>query len=166
MSTATAQTGSAPNVTNQEDGGGCIKPKLGLGFRFDTKYNEQTGLLEALNLGLEKFPLGTPATYYQRSDHRPKPDDESGWEGQQSSGVYFEDQSVNVSEFAKGTTIHVVFHFHDNYCDSAVGFLDRQDAERYFQESQDSLWGKFDEWRKWNDNYAFCVVKHAIPMAL
>ena len=86
----------------------------GLGLRFDTKYNEQTGLLSAFNLGLERFQPGQgDDKYYTRSDAVPKPDDESGWEGQQDDTLGITDGG-DVRTWPPGTVVHVVFHFHDN----------------------------------------------------
>ena len=146
---------------------------LGLGFRFDTKYNEQTGLLHAFNLGLERFRPGkgvydfateTYDNFYTRPDAIPKPDDESGWEGQQSGTVDFVDDGadgcVDVESLPAGTMIHLLFHFHDNYCDATLGFLDRDKAERTFHEMQNKMWDKIEEYRNVNGNgWDFCVVK-------
>uniref|UniRef100_A0A7R9WCR4 Uncharacterized protein n=1 Tax=Pseudictyota dubia TaxID=2749911 RepID=A0A7R9WCR4_9STRA len=130
-------------------------PKLGLGFRFDTRYNEQTGHLEAFNLGVEKFRPGPKgydietdmyAHFYRRRDYRTKPDDESGWEGQQMNTLHLvEDESINVADLAVGTMIHVVFHFHDNYCDASNAFLDRKEAERFFDQMEDEMWQNVDQ---------------------
>ena len=103
---------------------------LRLGFYFDTKFHEQTGLLEAYNYGLERFQPGRGydsetkiyRNLYYRSDTANKPDDESGWEGQQDGTVYFE-EDVDVKSLAPQTPIHILFHFHDNYCDETMGFL-------------------------------------------
>lgn len=139
----------------------------GLGLRFDTKYNEQTGLLHAINLGLERFRPGTgkfdfeTQTYdhhYERTDAKPKPDDESGWEGQQSHTIHFA-ESVDIGSLPPGTVVHVLFHFHDNYCDCTRGFLDRDQAELEFKKQEDQTMMEIEEAKKHREDYAFCVAK-------
>ena len=137
------------------------KGELGLGLRFDTRYHEQTGYLEAFRVGVEKFVIdpGTNNKFYQRNDYNPS-EDESGWEGPQQDTLHFVDPKVRVSDLVPGTMIHVVFHFHDNYCDASNAFLDRQKAERFFLEMQDNMWKQVDELRAWNTGYDFCLMKH------
>lgn len=141
---------------------------LGLGLRFDTKYNEQTGLLQANNLALQRFQPGEEGydcetdTYrhlYTRTDAIPKPYDESGWEGQQDATLHFS-ESVEVESLLPGTLVHVLFHFHDNYCDSSLAFLDRDKAELAFKKCEDEMWEKLESLRHHNSDHAFCVVKH------
>jgi hypothetical protein len=136
-------------------------PSDSLGLRFSTKHDEQTGLLHVSDLGLELFSSGpeNERLYYTRSDDKPKPDDESGWEGQQSSQVYFS-ESVDVSSLRSGTPVHVLFHFHDNYCDSCYGFLDLDEAKLAFQNLEDEMWDQIETNRQRNDDYHFCMVKH------
>ena len=130
-----------------------------LGLRFSTKYDEQTGLLHASDVGLELFTADLPGSYYIRSDAKPKPDDESGWEGQQSSEVWFPDK-VDVGSLRSGTPVHVLFHFHDNYCDAAHGFLDMDEAQLAFQNLEEKMWDHIEELRQHDSDYHFCLVKH------
>ena len=148
-------------ASDQTKASSWISPLSGLGIRFDTKYNEQTGLLDAFNVGVERFQPGSGyEKYYTRSDAIPKPDDESGWDGQQDSTLHIhEKEAPDVRTWPPGTLVHVVFHFHDNYCDSSSAFLDRKQAEHYFQECEEEQWDKIEAWRKNTSGFAFCIVK-------
>lgn len=141
-------------------------PPDSLGLRFSTKHDEQTGLLHVSDLGLTLFVSSGPGNerlYYIRSDARPKPYDESLWEGQQSNNVHFSD-SVDVGSLRSGTPVHVLFHFHDNYCDAANGFLDLDEAKLAFQNKEDEMWDSIETARQHNrqqnGDYHFCMVKH------
>lgn len=134
------------------------KPRT-LGLRFTTAYEEQTGLLHASDMGLEFFSSSPGQEYYTRSDAKPKPDDESGWEGQQSSEVWFGERT-DVGSLRSGTLVHVLFHFHDNYCDAASGFLDLDEAKLALQSNEDKTWDKIQLFRQHNADLHFCLVKH------
>lgn len=155
------------NISNTNSHGeATIPPPMNLGFRLETQYNEETGLLHAFNLGLEKFQPHAKGDHYDYDFRKRRSGDESdnessscGWSGSYSIdlGGF---SSSDVAVMTPGTIVHVLFHYHDNYCDCAIGYLDREAAEEQFHKHKNEMWKKIEEWKKWNCNHDFAVVQH------
>jgi len=88
-------------------------------------------------------------------------DDEDGWTGVSYHDLEKTEDGVSTSDLKKGTPVHVLFHFHDNYCDCAFGFLHLGQAQRKFLEEKEDCHEKVEEWRNYDPNgYDYCLVKH------
>jgi len=128
------------------------------GIQFSTKYENQTGLIHALDLRVRRFQSNTRKGA-KRLNILSRYKVENGLEGLQSSKLQFS-ESFDITNLRSGTPVHVVFHFYDTFCDSAQGFLNFNEAKLAFSEAENNIWGKIELLREFNPDCKFCIMKH------
>lgn len=87
----------------------------------------------------------------------------------QETGVYQSWECIKITlkspeeQHDKPSTVHVVFHYHDNCCDCTRAFADLEQAQKDFQEQEQEMWEipevDVAEGERCNGGYAYAVFK-------
>ena len=122
-------------------------PGLSLVLHLETEYSEKTGLLRVFDLSMVR----------QRTNFKFKQYGLNRDGGQFSVAI----DAPGAASWPSGTLVHLLFRFekHPGVCTFATGYLDKNEAERAFQEAESGMWQSIVGRRLSCPGKAFCVVK-------